>query len=64
MYMTPTSTTALSPAKPGSIPQRRGMASNASIDETQRVVNGAALPVESIVVMDNLERIANNGVWK
>lgn len=36
----------------------------ASLNKMLSTVEGAALPVESIAVMDNLERIANNGVWK
>ena len=35
----------------------------ASLNKMLSPADGGPIPVESIVVMDNLERIANNGVW-
>ncbi len=35
----------------------------ATLNKMLSTPKGAILPVESILIMDNLERIANNGVW-
>lgn len=35
----------------------------ASLNKMLSPADGTTIPVESIVVMDNIERIANNGVW-